>query len=62
MATTVGDFFAQRLQEWRITRIYGYPGDGISGLGEGLRKAGDKPWWDRHYTDPHKIRDRKLFA
>ncbi len=31
-------------------------------LARSPRKAGDKPWWDRHYTDPHKIRDRKLFA
>lgn len=26
------------------------------------RTAGDKPWWDRHYTNPHKIRDRELFS
>ena len=31
-------------------------------LARSPRKASDKPWWDRHYTDPHKIRDRKLFA
>lgn len=43
MATTVGDYLAQRLTEWRITRIYGYPGDGIAGIDMGLRKAGNKP-------------------
>lgn len=26
------------------------------------REPGQKPWWDRYYTDPRKIRDRKLFA
>jgi pyruvate dehydrogenase (quinone) len=43
MAETVSDFMVQRLQEWGISRIYGYPGDGISGLTAALRKAGDKP-------------------
>ena len=43
MSITVGDFLAQRLSEWRVSRIYGYPGDGIAGIGMGLRKAGDKP-------------------
>lgn len=26
------------------------------------RKRGEKPWFDRDYTDPVKIRDRELFA
>jgi hypothetical protein len=26
------------------------------------RKPGEKPWWDRFYTDPVRIRDRELFA
>lgn len=26
------------------------------------RKPGEKPWWDEHYTDARKIRDRELFA
>jgi phosphatidylserine/phosphatidylglycerophosphate/cardiolipin synthase-like enzyme len=26
------------------------------------RKSRDKPWWDEDYTNPIKIRDRKLFA
>jgi len=25
-------------------------------------KTGQKPWWDKDYTDPRKILDRKLFA
>jgi phosphatidylserine/phosphatidylglycerophosphate/cardiolipin synthase-like enzyme len=26
------------------------------------RAAGEKPWWDRFYTDPAKSKDRELFA
>jgi phosphatidylserine/phosphatidylglycerophosphate/cardiolipin synthase-like enzyme len=26
------------------------------------RKSKEKPWWDKHYTDAVKIRDRELFA
>jgi pyruvate dehydrogenase (quinone) len=43
MAETVSDFIVQRLQQWGINRIYGYPGDGISGMTAALRKADDKP-------------------
>lgn len=27
----VGDFILQRLSEWGVKRIFGYPGDGING-------------------------------
>src|SRR3954452_1192274 len=43
MAGTVSDFLVQRLSEWGINRIYGYPGDGINGIMAALRKAGDRP-------------------
>src|SRR5437763_5990110 len=43
MSVTVGQYVMQRLQEWGIERIYGYPGDGINGVLAGLRKNGDKP-------------------
>jgi pyruvate dehydrogenase (quinone) len=43
MASTVADFLVQRLSEWQINRIYGYPGDGINGLMASLRKADDRP-------------------
>jgi pyruvate dehydrogenase (quinone) len=43
MADTVSDFVVQRLREWGITRLYGYPGDGINGVFAALRKAGDCP-------------------
>jgi phosphatidylserine/phosphatidylglycerophosphate/cardiolipin synthase-like enzyme len=26
------------------------------------RKAGERPWWDEHFRNAHKIRDRELFA
>jgi pyruvate dehydrogenase (quinone) len=32
MSQSVGAFMLARLKEWGITRIYGYPGDGINGL------------------------------
>src|SRR3954447_12027582 len=30
MANTVSDFMLERLHEWGVERIYGYPGDGIN--------------------------------
>ncbi|TFV88421.1 thiamine pyrophosphate-requiring protein [Oxalobacteraceae bacterium OM1] len=32
MATTVSDFLLKRLHSWGISRIFGYPGDGINGI------------------------------
>jgi hypothetical protein len=40
MSFTVGDFLVQRLNEWGIPRIYGFPGDEINGGVIG--RAGDK--------------------
>src|SRR3954471_10948494 len=42
MATTIGDFLIARLAEWGVSRIYGYPGDGINGIMGGLDRAQDK--------------------
>lgn len=36
--TTVGDFLIARLSEWGVTRIFGYPGDGINGVFGALRR------------------------
>ncbi|MFD2815590.1 thiamine pyrophosphate-binding protein [Paracoccus aerius] len=42
MAPTVGDFFWERLKAWGVTRVFGYPGDGINGLlGALQRRNGD---------------------
>ena len=32
MSKTVGDFLLERLGQWGVKRIYGYPGDGINGI------------------------------
>ena len=42
MAQTVGDFLLTRLGEWGVTRIYGYPGDGINGILGALERAQDR--------------------
>ena len=39
MSTTVSDFLIQRIKEWGIRRIYGYPGDGINGIIGALDRA-----------------------
>ncbi|APG18068.1 thiamine pyrophosphate-requiring protein [Kosakonia radicincitans DSM 16656] len=33
------DFFVKRLKEWGVTRIYGYPGDGINGVLGAIQRA-----------------------
>lgn len=40
MAITVSDFLVGRLRQWGVTRIFGYPGDGINGVFGALRRAG----------------------
>jgi pyruvate dehydrogenase (quinone) len=42
VAQTVGDFVWQRLHQWGVRRIFGYPGDGINGLLGALDRAGDE--------------------
>src|ERR1700751_2691291 len=42
MSNTVGDFFIERLHQWGVRRIYGYPGDGINGVFGALRRAEGK--------------------
>ena len=32
MSQNVADFLLQRLREWGVKRIYGYPGDGINAI------------------------------
>lgn len=43
MAKTVADFVIERLKVWNVKRIYGYPGDGITGLIGALNRADDDP-------------------
>jgi pyruvate dehydrogenase (quinone) len=35
----VGDFVVERLHDWGVRRIYGYPGDGINGVIGALQRA-----------------------
>jgi pyruvate dehydrogenase (quinone) len=42
MAQLVSDFLIERLSEWNITRIFGFPGDGINGLMGALNRADGK--------------------
>jgi glyoxylate carboligase len=42
MGGTVSDFMLQRLSEWGVRRIYGYPGDGINGILGALARAEDR--------------------
>jgi pyruvate dehydrogenase (quinone) len=39
MARMTSDFFVERLKAWGVTRIYGYPGDGINGVLGALQRA-----------------------
>ena len=38
----VAEFVLQRLGEWGLQRIYGYPGDGIAGIDLALERAKDR--------------------
>ena len=42
MSRTVSDFFWERMSDWGVRRIFGYPGDGINGLIGALDRASDK--------------------
>jgi pyruvate dehydrogenase (quinone) len=42
MAHTTSDFLVQRLHDWGVRRIYGYPGDGINGVMGSLNRAKEK--------------------
>jgi pyruvate dehydrogenase (quinone) len=40
MSQKVADYVVDRLRQWDVRRIYGYPGDGINGLLGALARAG----------------------
>ena len=42
MSINVSDFLIQRLNDWGIHRIFGFPGDGINGIIGALGRAGDE--------------------
>jgi pyruvate dehydrogenase (quinone) len=39
MSDTCADFLVERLHQWGIKRIFGYPGDGINGIMGALQRA-----------------------
>jgi len=41
MSQNVAEFVWRRLSEWGLSRVYGYPGDGVGGLDVALEKAKD---------------------
>lgn len=42
MGQTAGDYLCERLIEWGVDTIYGFPGDGINGILGALRRVEDK--------------------
>lgn len=43
MTETVGDYVLQRLRDWHIDQVFGYPGDGINGIVAAFGKADNRP-------------------
>lgn len=43
MAETVADYVLQRLREWEVEHVFGYPGDGINALVAAFGKARNRP-------------------
>jgi pyruvate dehydrogenase (quinone) len=41
MAQNVSEFVWKRLSEWGLSRVFGYPGDGVGGLDIALEKAAE---------------------
>jgi len=42
MTKTVGDFVVERLLAWKVSTIFGYPGDGINGVFGALQRRSDE--------------------
>ena len=43
MAETVADYLLQRLRDWGVDQVFGYPGDGINGIVAAFGKADNEP-------------------
>ncbi len=43
MSQEVADFVLERLRQWGVAQVFGYPGDGINGLIAAFGRADDKP-------------------
>lgn len=55
MSKTVGDFFVERLYDWGVRTIFGYPGDGINGVLGALNRA-------RHKIEFIQVRHEEMAA
>ncbi|HWE46205.1 MAG TPA: thiamine pyrophosphate-requiring protein [Caulobacteraceae bacterium] len=55
MSKTVGDFLVERLHDWGVTRIFGYPGDGINGVLGSLQR-------DKHPIEFVQVRHEEMAA
>jgi pyruvate dehydrogenase (quinone) len=55
MSELVGDFVVERLAQWGVRRIYGYPGDGINGVIGALNRA-------RHKIEFIQVRHEEMAA
>lgn len=42
MANTASDYLVERLSQWGVRKVFGYPGDGINGVMGALRRAKGK--------------------
>ena len=42
MTTTASDYLVQRLFDWGVRKVYGYPGDGINGVMGALNREKEK--------------------
>ena len=42
-STTVADFILERLRQWGVGQVFGYPGDGINGLVTAFGRADNRP-------------------
>jgi pyruvate dehydrogenase (quinone) len=43
MAQTIGDYLLQRLRDWQVDQVFGYPGDGINGIVTAFGEADNRP-------------------
>ena len=58
MSEKTADWFVRRLKAWGVTRIYGYPGDGINGVLGALQRAAGTD----HAIDFIQVRHEEMAA
>jgi len=55
MSQNVAEFVWKRLSKWGLSRVYGYPGDGVGGLDVALEKA-------KEFMDYVQVRHEEMAA